>query len=71
MLWRSKPLFEGEARETLVRVPLDHPVLIGADEMIFLGREGHVALFGADISHWEPGEIDAEAHAAFFDPSEQ
>ncbi|KAA0917683.1 NAD(+) diphosphatase [Aquicoccus porphyridii] len=71
VIWRSKPLFEGEARETLVRVPLDHPVLIGAREMIFLGREGSAALFGADISHWEPGEIDAEALAAFFDPSEQ
>ncbi|WP_372610547.1 NAD(+) diphosphatase [Aquicoccus sp.] len=71
VIWRSKPLFSGAARETLVRVPLDHPVLIGASEMIFLGREENTALFGADISHWEPGEIDAEALAAFFDPSEQ
>ena len=72
ILWRGKPLVEGEARDQLVRVGLDHPVLDAArGEPIFLGMEAAGACFATDLSAWEPDAFDKAALEGFFDPSEQ
>lgn len=71
LVWRGKPLVTGEGVLTLLRLPLDHAVLAEAGgPPILLGREGGAALFCHDISGWTPADFDAEAQAAFLDPSE-
>ena len=69
VLWRGKPLTDGDA---LSFVPLDHPVLKEAKRpALFLGlKENGAAVFAHDVSPWEPPDIDAEAMAQFFDPSQ-
>lgn len=70
--WRGKPLVSGEARETLVRLPLDHAILVdAAPDRILLGREDEHAVFAVDLAGWEPSDIDEAKLGAFFDPSEQ
>ncbi|WP_243611348.1 NAD(+) diphosphatase [Shimia aestuarii] len=72
VLWRGKPLVEGEGRDRLVRLPLDHPALGAARaEPIFLGLEDTGGCFATDISAWEPEAFDKAALEGFFDPSEQ
>ncbi len=72
VLWRGKPLVEGEARDRIVRLPLDHPALAAARTApIFLGMEKGGACFATDISPWEPEAFDKAAMEGFFDPSEQ
>ena len=72
VLWRGKPLVEGEARERLVRLPLDHPALAEArGAPFFLGLETAGACFATDLSAWEPEAFDKAALEGFFDPSEQ
>ena len=72
VLWRGKPLVEGEGRDQLVRLPMDHPALGAArGAPIFLGLEGGGACFATDLSAWEPEAFDKAALEGFFDPSEQ
>jgi NAD+ diphosphatase len=70
--WRGKPLIDKARPATLMRLPLDHPLLSeGAGEMILLGREDGAGVFAYDVSAWEPEDLDAPTLGAFFDPSEQ
>ncbi|MBR9844088.1 MAG: NAD(+) diphosphatase [Rhodobacteraceae bacterium] len=72
VLWRGKPLVEGEGRERLVRLAMDHPALADArGAPIFLGMEEGGACFATDLSAWEPDAFDKAALEGFFDPSEQ
>ncbi len=69
LMWRGKPMIAGDE---LVRVPFDHPVLADASkDYIFLGLEGDVPTFAADLSGWEPADLDASTLEGFLDPSEQ
>ncbi|OSQ48228.1 NAD(+) diphosphatase [Marivita geojedonensis] len=72
VLWKGKPLLTGEGSErSLVRLPLDHPILKEARESpILLGREDGAARFAHDISAWVPDEDISEV-GAFIDRSEQ
>lgn len=72
LLWQGKPLVvaDGDGR-TVVRLPLDHPVLKEAQvPPILLGREDGAVRFAHDISAWEP-EADLSQVGAFIDKSEQ
>ncbi len=71
LMWRGKPLLEGEAEVALVRLPLDHPVLEEALGWILLGRESGAVVFAADISCWDPEGLDRDELGAFADRSEQ
>lgn len=72
LFWRGKPLVSGAERDTLVRLPLDHPALVGASaERLFLGLEEEVAVFAADISAWNPEDLDYSTLGTFLDPTEQ
>jgi NAD+ diphosphatase len=72
VFWRGKPLIHKSRPATLMRVPLDHPILAdAAEDMILLGREDGAAVFAYDISSWEPAELDTLALGGFLDPSEQ
>jgi NAD+ diphosphatase len=76
VLWRGKPLVQGEGRDTLAMVPMDHPVLSGADTgsapLLFLGLETNdKPLFACDTSDWQPEDLDQSALGQFLDPSEQ
>ncbi|MEI4260745.1 NAD(+) diphosphatase [Roseovarius sp. D0-M9] len=70
LMWRGKPLTQGEVLAPLVRLPLDHPVLEGA-RRILLGRgpDGRL-IFAHDISHWVP-EVAPAFLDTFADPTEQ
>ena len=72
LLWRGKPLVRENGLETLVRLPLDHPVLARcAAEPVLLGREeGGRLCFAQDISGWQP-ELEPQALGGFLDVSEQ
>lgn len=73
LLWRGKPLLEGDVRERLARLPMDHVVLQNhGKEPLLLGREDDGKLvFVSDISDWVPHEVDEAALGAFLDPTEQ
>ncbi|WP_137702772.1 NAD(+) diphosphatase [Marimonas lutisalis] len=72
LLWRSKPLFGGEGRDHVVRVPMDHPMLQDASAPpVLLGLGDGAAVFAHDISRWQPVEVDENAMGGFFDPTEQ
>lgn len=72
VFWRSKPLFSGDAQQTLVRLALDHPVLQSAKaKPVFLGKDAEAAIFAYDVSAWQPQDVDEQMLAAFFDPSMQ
>jgi NAD+ diphosphatase len=72
VFWRGKPLIHKTRPSVLMRLPLDHPILVDASqEMILLGREDGAALFAYDVSKWEPEDLDSVALGSFFDPSEQ
>ncbi|WP_341366644.1 NAD(+) diphosphatase [Yoonia sp. BS5-3] len=69
LLWRGKPMIDADA---LVRVSLDHPVLADArDDMILLGRDAGLPVLAADMSDWEPEEVDPDVLDSFLDKSEQ
>lgn len=71
LFWRGKPLCN-DADAALVRLPLDHPVLSEAvGPLIFLGLDGDIPVFAADISGWEPDAGQAQPDGTFFDPSVQ
>ncbi|MCX7558566.1 NAD(+) diphosphatase [Sulfitobacter sp. F26204] len=72
LFWRGKPLIDPRRPASLVRLPMDHPVLAEAvEEPILLGREDGAARFAFDISDWTPEALDDAALGAFLDPSEQ
>jgi NAD+ diphosphatase len=69
-LWRGKPLV-ADGGGTLGWVTAGHPALALAAPPVFLGVEGGVGRFAADLSDWSP-EAGAEAvQAGFFDASLQ
>ena len=72
VIWRGKPLFGGEARDRLVRIGMDHP-LVGASRMapILMGLEDGAPVFAHDISGWQPEDLDRESMGTFLDPTEQ
>lgn len=72
VFWRGKPLIHRARPASLVRLPMDHPVLAAAsDEVILLGREDGAARFAFDLSGWAPEGLDVATLGAFLDPSEQ
>lgn len=72
LMWRGKPLIQKERPASLVRLPLDHPILRDAEaDTILLGREDGAARFAFDLSGWAPENIDHSQLGAFLDPSEQ
>ncbi|MBK0326409.1 NAD(+) diphosphatase [Rhodobacteraceae bacterium F11138] len=77
VLWRGKPLVRGEDRDHLALLPPDHPILNaeqnrGLPDPVLLGlTEDGAPRFAADISRWEPDEVDLAALGLFLDPSEQ
>lgn len=72
VFWRGKPLIDRDRPASLMRLPLDHPMLAQAsDEVIFLGREDGAGRFAFDLSGWTPDALDDSTLGAFLDPSEQ
>lgn len=72
LFWRGKPLITPENPATLVRLPLDHPVIATASsERVFLGREDGRSCFACDLSAWAPEDVDLTALGGFLDPTEQ
>lgn len=72
LFWRGKPLIRPARPASLVRLPMDHPVLADAEaEPILLGREAGAAVFAYDLSAWMPELLDQSQLGAFLDPSEQ
>jgi NAD+ diphosphatase len=69
VLWRGKPMILDDA---LVRVGPTHPVLADASPAhIFLGRDGDVSVFAADLSGWSPPDLDLTHLDTFLDASQQ
>ena len=69
LMWRGKPMIAGDV---LVRVPLDHPIMADATkDHVFLGLEGDVPTFAADLASWMPADLDEATLGGFHDPSEQ
>lgn len=69
LMWRGKPML---AEDGLQRVPLDHQVMRdAADDLIFLGLEDDAPVFAADLSGWEPDNLDDSTLDQFLDPSQQ
>jgi NAD+ diphosphatase len=69
LTWRGKPMI---ARDSLVRVPFDHPIMTDATrDRVFLGIEGDVPTFAADLTSWTPADLDEATLGGFHDPSEQ
>jgi len=76
VLWRGKLLVDGEGRDRVALVPMDHPVLaqgLGRDirAPVFLGLDGKAPRFACDITGWEPQGVDLSAVGRLFDTSEQ
>lgn len=72
-VWRGKPLCSGPPEAAaLAWLPEGHPVLgrAGADR-VFLGDDDGTWRFAADISAWEPANVDEAQIGAMFDPSVQ
>lgn len=71
-LWRAKPQVSGDGTLALSPVTPDHPCLEHSREApIFLGMDGDMPWFAADISGWEPEGQDIATVGAFVDLSEQ
>ena len=69
-VWRGKPLVANGDR--LVWLPAGHPVLAyAADAPIFLGKDGEMSCFAADVSAWSPEAGAQGIEAGFFDASVQ
>lgn len=72
LFWRGKPLIHRARPASLVRLPMDHPILAdAAADAILLGREDGAARFAFDLSGWAPDGLDEASLGAFLDPSEQ
>lgn len=71
VLWRGKPLLSAQEHCRLVRLSMQHKVLEMAREApVFLGLAQGGALFGHDISGWQPAGGTAP-DTGFFDATEQ
>ena len=71
-VWRGKPLLAGAGRDRLGWLAPDHTILRSADNgLVLLGLSDGGPRLAADLSRWEPPDLDAAALAAFFDPTEQ
>lgn len=72
-MWRGKPFVRGgEDDLSLATVPPDADILSCQTEpAIFLGRSDGVPWFGADVSAYEPADLDQSAMTQFLDPTEQ
>lgn len=71
LFWRGKPLIHRSRPAHLVRLPLDHPVMVDASsETILLGREDGAARFAYDLSSWTPEALDEAQFGGFLDHSE-
>ncbi|MFD0981791.1 NAD(+) diphosphatase [Tropicimonas aquimaris] len=71
-MWQAKPLVHGESTLGLRGVPADAEILRHAEEPpIFLGLDGKVPWFAADVSAWVPEGQDVATVGAFVDLSEQ
>lgn len=69
LLWRGKPMVR---EDVLVRVPMGHPVLADAsDAMVLLGRDDAGPLLAADMSGWQPADVDPDVLDSFLDQTEQ
>lgn len=69
LLWRGKPLLEGDA---LARLSMNHPVMSETrPNLIFLGLEHDTPRFAADLSDWTPPDIAELKLDGFFDTSTQ
>jgi len=72
-LWRGKPLMEDhEGGQRLVWLPGGHPMLVDAPaERLFLGDDDGALRFAADISRWQPEDLDTTQLNSFADQSLQ
>ena len=71
VFWRGKILLTGENRDKTERVGVEHSALKSSSEpLYFLGLDEGAPVFAADVSAWEPDEVD-ESVGAFVDQSEQ
>ncbi len=71
VFWRGKPLVVVSEAKSLARLTLDHTILSDADDApLFLGLAGDDPLLAYDISSWEAPDIDPDAMANFFDPTQ-
>ncbi len=69
-VWRGKPLVSDDG--AICWVPTDHAVLESAsDTRLLLGFIENAPHFAADLSAWEPENLDPEALAQFIDKSVQ
>ena len=68
-LWRGK-VAVSPAATGLVWLPSDHAILAQSTTQIFLGMQGEIALFAADVSAWQPTE-NVAAEGGFFDANLQ
>ncbi|MFY2823188.1 NAD(+) diphosphatase [Ruegeria sp. MALMAid1280] len=76
LLWRGKPLVQGEALDRLGLIPMTHDlVAIGpggsVEEPVFLGLSDGSPVFALDISNWSPEGLDMSQLGAFVDRTEQ
>lgn len=73
VLWRGKPMLEGEARGRLLRVNMGHALFAETKvPPIFLGLEEEEApVFAHDVSGWEPEALAQEEMGQFVDLTEQ
>ncbi len=72
VIWRGKPLFEGDVSPLLQWLPMNAPILSEATEPpVFLGlNEAEAPRFATDISAWEDPEADKDALGRFLDESQ-
>ena len=72
LFWRGKVLIDPARPASVVRLPLDHPVLADAGSApILLGREEGAARFAYDLSPCMPDDFDPRQLGSFVDQSEQ
>jgi len=69
-LWRGKPLMRAD-RGGLELLAPDHAALGPGTPRVFLGLADGAPRFGADLSKWQPDDLDDAALGAFHDLSEQ
>jgi len=77
LLWRGKPLVQGEALDRLALVPMAHDMVRDGpggsiEAPVFLGcSDGGVPLFAMDVSNWSADGLDTSGVGAFVDRTEQ
>lgn len=63
LLWRGKPLVQGEALDRLGLIPMTHALVKDGpggsiEEPVFLGLSDREPVFALDISNWSPDGLD-------------